>query len=235
MEQFLRTEMLIGKEAVKKLNNSKVIIFGVGGVGGHLALSLARSGVGNITLVDKDKVSVSNINRQAVAFLSTVGKFKCDVMKNMILDINPNASVTVINEFFLPENKNDYDFSQYDYIIDAVDTVSAKIALVECAEKSKVPIISAMGAGNKLDPTAFSVTDIFKTSGCPLARVMRRELKARGIKKLKVVYSTEKAKKPLFNDESDSKRVSPASIAFVPSVAGLIMAGEVVKDIVSQP
>ena len=235
MEQFLRTEMLIGKEAVKKLNNSKVIIFGVGGVGGHLALSLARSGVGNITLVDKDKVSVSNINRQAVAFLSTVGKFKCDVMKNMILDINPNACVTVINEFFLPENKNDYDFSQYDYIIDAVDTVSAKIALVECAEKSKVPIISAMGAGNKLDPTAFSVTDIFKTSGCPLARVMRRELKARGIKKLKVVYSTEKAKKPLFNDESDSKRVSPASIAFVPSVAGLIMAGEVVKDIVSQP
>ena len=235
MEQFLRTEMLIGKESVKKLNNSKVIIFGVGGVGGHLALSLARSGVGNITLVDKDKVSVSNINRQAVAFLSTVGKFKCDVMKNMILDINPNASVTVINEFFLPENKNDYDFSQYDYIIDAVDTVSAKIALVECAEKSKVPIISAMGAGNKLDPTAFSVTDIFKTSGCPLARVMRRELKARGRKKLKVVYSTEKAKKPLFNDESDSKRVSPASIAFVPSVAGLIMAGEVVKDIVSQP
>lgn len=232
MEQFLRTEMLIGKEAVKKLNNSKVIIFGVGGVGGHLALSLARSGVGNITLVDKDKVSVSNINRQAVAFLSTVGKFKCDVMKNMILDINPNASVTVINEFFLPENKNDYDFSQYDYIIDAVDTVSAKIALVECAEKSKVPIISAMGAGNKLDPTAFSVTDIFKTSGCPLARVMRRELKARGIKKLKVVYSTEKAKKPLFNDESDSKRVSPASIAFVPSVAGLIMASEVIKELI---
>lgn len=231
MNQFSRTELLFGKEAIEKLKNKRVAVFGLGGVGGHCALALARSAIGNLDLIDNDVVSITNINRQAVAYMSTIGKPKTEVLRNMILDINPDAVVNVHNTFFLPENKDAFDFTQYDYIIDAIDTVSGKIALVECANSAGVPIISSMGAGNKLDPTAFKVTDIYKTQVCPLARVMRRELKQRGIKSLKVVYSEEKALTPLPSDEQSGKRQTPGSVAFVPSVAGLIIAGEVIKDL----
>ena len=224
---FSRSEMLIGKENIETLKKSSVAVFGIGGVGGHCALALARAGVGKLTLVDNDVVSVSNINRQAVAFCDTVGKLKTEVMKEMILRINPNACVETKNVFFLPENKDEFDFSKYDYIVDAIDTVSGKIALVECAKNQGVKIISSMGAGNKLNPTQFEVADISKTEVCPLARVMRRELKQRGINKLKVVYSKEKALKP--NSKTDER--VPGSISFVPSVVGIIMASEVVKDI----
>ena len=228
---FTRTKLLLGEENMEKLKNAKVAVFGIGGVGGHCAEALARSGVGSIDLIDNDVVSKSNINRQAVAFLSTVGRQKTEVMRDIILDINPQAKVTVHNTFFLPENAENFDFSQYDYVVDAIDTVSGKIALAVCCEKSATPIISSMGAGNKLDPTAFEVSDIFKTEVCPLARVMRRELKSRGIKKLKVVYSKEKALTPLFSDEKKGNSQAPGSVAFVPSVVGLIIAGEVIKDL----
>lgn len=235
INQFSRTELLLGKENMEKLKNARVAVFGIGGVGGHCTLALARSGIGAIDLIDNDVISVTNINRQAVAFLSTIGKPKTEVMQNMIADINPQAKVTVKNIFFLPENSKSFDFSQYDYVIDAIDTVAGKIALVECANAAGVPVISSMGAGNKLDPTAFRVADIYDTKVCPLARVMRRELRARGIESLKVVYSEEKAMTPLPSEEASGKRQTPGSVSFVPSVAGLIMAGEVVKDIVSQP
>ncbi|MBQ5590657.1 MAG: tRNA threonylcarbamoyladenosine dehydratase [Clostridia bacterium] len=230
MENFERTAMLLGDENMQKLKNAHIAVFGIGGVGGHCALSLARCGIGKIDLIDNDVVSKTNINRQAVAYLSTIGKKKTDVMRDMIKDINENVQVNVFNTFFLPENADDFDFSKYDYIIDAIDTVSGKIALVECANKVGTPIISCMGTGNKLDPTAFMVSDINKTSVCPLARVMRKELKARGIKKLKVVYSQENAKPSQIKDVDSGKPI-PASISFVPSVAGLIMSGEVVKDL----
>lgn len=232
-EEFCRTSLLIEEDGIEKLNKSKVAVFGVGGVGGYVVEALARSGVGSFVLVDKDDVSVSNINRQIIALQSTVGKYKVDVMRDRILDINPEANVEVHRTFFLPENSDEFDFSQYTYVVDAVDTVTAKLEIIMKAKEAGVPVISSMGAGNKLDATAFKVTDIYKTNVCPLAKVMRKELKARGVKKLKVVYSEEQ---PMSPDTSklqslEEKKRIPGSVAFVPSVVGLIIAGEVVKDI----
>lgn len=222
--QFSRTENLIGNASLEKLKNARIAVFGIGGVGGYVVEALARAGVFNIDIIDNDTVSITNINRQIIATHSSIGKQKTDVMKARVLDINPQANVNVFNTFFLPENSNDFDFSVYDYIIDAVDTVTAKIELIMKANNSNVPIISSMGTGNKLDPTVFEVSDIYKTSVCPLAKVMRYELKKRGIKKLKVVYSKEQ---PIKNNND---RI-PASISFVPPTAGLIIASEVIKDI----
>ena len=221
-EQFERTSLLIGEEAISKLNNSKVLIFGVGGVGGYVAEALARTGVGSITIVDKDTVSESNINRQIIALHSTVGKDKVDVLKERMLDINPELQVDARKCFFLPDNSHEFDFSQYDYIVDAVDTVTAKLQIIVQAKEAGVPVISAMGAGNKVHPEMFEIADIYKTEMCPLAKVMRRELKNRGIKKLKVVYSKEK---PVYKGDV------PGSIAFSPSVVGLLMASEVIRDL----
>lgn len=234
VNQFSRTELLLGKEAIKKLAASRVAVFGVGGVGGYVAEALARSGVGTIDLIDSDQVSLTNLNRQIIALHSTVGRYKTEVMKERILDINPEAVVYTHNCFFLPETKGEFDFSEYSYVVDAVDTVTAKIELVMEAQKAGTPIISSMGAGNKLDPAAFEVADIYKTSVCPLAKVMRRELKKRGVKKLKVVYSKEIPLTPMeaVEEEMGNKRALPGSAAFVPSVAGLILAGEVIKDLV---
>jgi len=225
-EEFSRTERLLGNAAMERLKNARVAVFGVGGVGGYVAEALARSGVGALDLIDSDTVNLSNINRQIIALHSTVGQFKVDVMKERIADINPDCRVTVHRCFYLPENKDAFDFAQYTYVVDAVDTVTAKIQLVLQAQEAGVQIISSMGAGNKLNPAEFEVADIYKTSVCPLAKVMRRELKQRGVKMLKVVYSREEAIKP-FGDGT-----TPASAAFVPSVAGLIIASEVVKDII---
>ena len=235
-ERFDRTKRLLGAEAMEKLHNSHVAVFGIGGVGGHAVDALVRSGIGTITIVDSDEVAVSNINRQLIATEKTVGRKKVDVMKEHLLEINPAVSVVAYDCFFLPETQEQFDFQQYDYVIDAVDTVTAKIALVEACEKANTPIISSMGAGNKLDPAAFEVADIYKTSVCPLAKVMRRELKKRNIKHLKVVYSKEEPLAPIedadfVSDENRQRRATPGSIAFVPSVAGLILAGEVVKDL----
>lgn len=230
--RFQRTALLLGDEACDKIKNSKVIIFGVGGVGGYAAEALARSGVGSISLVDRDTVSITNINRQIIALSSTVGRYKTEVMKERILDINPEACVTVHNCFYMPENSGSFDFSEYDYVIDAVDTVTAKLEIIMRAKECGVPVISSMGAGNKLDPARFAVADIYKTSVCPLARVMRSELRKRGVKKLKVVYSTEEARRPAGASNPDEHgKISPGSIAFVPSVAGLILASEVIKDL----
>lgn len=240
-KEFSRTANLIGEDAVLKLNNSKVAIFGVGGVGGYVCEALARSGVGTFDLIDKDTVDITNINRQIFATSSTIGKYKAEVMKERILDINKDAVVNIHNCFFLPENSDDFPFEEYDYVVDAVDTVTAKIELVMKAKEKNVPIISSMGAGNKLDPTMFKVADIYKTNVCPLAKVMRRELKKRGVKKLKVVYSEELPIKPA-NAQTDMEKakesnsfvkVAPGSIAFVPSVVGLIIASEVIKDLVA--
>ena len=250
---FARTKLLLGEDALERLSKARVIIFGVGGVGGYVAEALARSGVGHIELVDKDVVDETNINRQIIALHSTVGRHKTEVMKERILDINPDAEVITHNIFYLPKTANEYeeseaydeiDFSKYDYVVDAVDTVTAKLFIIEEADRCKVPVISSMGAGNKLDPTSFKVADIYKTSICPLAKVMRRELKKRGIKKLKCVYSTEEALQ-IKDDKTDGdtsvqdeekgsgrKKKAPGSVAFVPSVAGLIIAGEVVKDLI---
>lgn len=230
-EIFSRTAMLLGEDALKKLENSRVAVFGVGGVGGYCVEALARSGVGSIDIIDNDEVSLSNINRQIIATVDTVGRKKVEVAKERILSINPKARVTAFDLFFLPENADEFNFENYDYIVDAIDTVSGKIALVEQAKKFNIPIISSMGAGNKLNPEMFEVADIFETSVCPLARVMRGELKKRGISELKVVYSKEKALKPVIRSETITKRQIPGSVAFVPSVAGLIIAGEVIKDI----
>lgn len=234
--KFDRTKRLLGADAMTKLNSSHVAVFGIGGVGGHAADALVRSGIGEITIVDSDEVAESNINRQLIATTKTVGRKKVDVMEERLLEINPKVKIHKYCCFFLPETKEDFLFSSYDYVIDAVDTVTAKLALVEACQEYGVPIISSMGAGNKLDPTAFEVADISKTSVCPLAKVMRRELKKRNIKHLKVVYSKEMPLEPqddeLFvSDEVRQRRSTPGSIAFVPSVAGLILAGEVVKDI----
>ena len=230
MEELSRTEMLLGKEAVELLKTKRVIVFGIGGVGGYVCEALARSGIGQIDLVDNDTVSLSNINRQIIALHSTVGRNKVDVMKERIFDINPEIKVNPINMFFIPENSGEIDFSKYDYVVDAIDTVSGKIELVMLAQKSGVPIISSMGAGNKLDPCAFKVSDIYKTSVCPLARVMRNELKKRGVKKLKVVYSEEKP--VAVQAEAFVGKRPPASVAFIPSVVGLIVASEVIKDLI---
>ena len=238
MEQFVRTEMLLGAGAMDKLKNAHVAVFGVGGVGGYVVEALARSGVGKFDLIDNDTVALSNINRQIIATHSTVGKYKVDVMKERILDINPKAEVTVHKCFYLPENADGFDFTKYSYIVDAIDTVTAKLDLIVRAKEAGVPIISSMGTGNKLDPTQLEVTDIYKTSVCPLARVMRTELKKRGIPKLKVVYSKEQPRKvqkketDKINSENTGRiKDVPGSVAFVPSVAGLIIAGVVIDDI----
>ena len=238
-ERFDRTKRLLGAEAMKKLNNAHVAVFGIGGVGGHAVDALARSGIGTITIVDSDEVAVSNINRQLIATTKSVGRKKVQVMKEHLLEINPDIQVEVHDCFFLPETQEQFNFYKYDYVIDAVDTVTAKLALVEACEKAKTPIISSMGAGNKLNPAAFEVADIYKTSVCPLAKVMRRELKKRNIKHLKVVYSKETPLEPIededfVSDEKRQRRATPGSIAFVPSVAGLILAGEVVKDLTKE-
>lgn len=234
-EQDIRTAMMLGEGGMKRLANAHVAVFGVGGVGGHLAEALARAGVGTISLFDNDTVSLSNINRQAVAFHSTLGRPKVEVMRDRILDINPDCRVYPHETFYLPENADDYPLDGYDYIADAIDTVSAKIELAVRAARLGVPMIAAMGAGNRTDPTRFAVTDLFRTSGCPLARVMRRELKARGIKHLKVVFSDEPtfprpADAPVPESDGSHKPI-PASLPFVPSVAGLIMAREIVMEL----
>lgn len=224
-EQFSRTEMLIGSENLAKLANSHVAVFGVGGVGGYAIEALVRSGIGKIDIIDNDKVSISNLNRQIIALHSTIGKYKVDVAKERISDINPNITVNAYKVFYTPETSEQFDFTKYDYIVDAIDTVSGKIELIIQANQAQTPIISSMGAGNKMNPADFEVSDIYKTSVCPLAKVMRQELKKRGIKKLKVVYS----KEPPIKQEG---RRIPASNAFVPSTAGLIIASEVIKDLI---
>ena len=247
LTQFARTELLLGKEAMEKLKNSRVAVFGVGGVGGYVCEALVRSGVGAFDLIDDDKVCLTNLNRQIIATRKTVGQYKTDVMKERMLDINPDIEVNVHKCFFLPENAEEFPFAQYDYVVDAIDTVTAKIELVMKAKEMKVPIISSMGAGNKLDPSAFRVADIYKTKMCPLAKVMRRELKQRGVKKLTGVYSEEKPTRPLEDmaiscrnhcicppgakHKCTERRDIPGSVAFVPSVVGLIIAGEVIKDL----
>lgn len=250
LTQFSRTELLLGKEAMEKLKNAKVAVFGIGGVGGYVCEALVRSGVGAFDLIDDDKVCLTNLNRQIIATRKTVGKYKTDVMKDRILEINPDARVEVHKCFFLPKNADEFPFEEYDYIVDAVDTVTAKISLVMKAQEMNVPIISSMGAGNKLDASQFRVADIYKTKVCPLAKVMRRELKKRGVKKLKVVYSEEQPTRPVEDmaiscrtncicplgaaHKCTERRDIPGSVAFVPSVAGLIIAGEVVKDLAAK-
>ena len=247
LNQFSRTELLLGKEAMNKLENSRVAVFGIGGVGGYVCEALARSGVYSFDLIDDDKVCLTNLNRQIIATRKTVGQYKAEVMRDRILEINPKADVRIHKCFYLPENAADFDFNEYDYVVDAVDTVTAKIELIMRAKESGTPIISSMGAGNKLDASAFRVADIYKTSGCPLARVMRRELKKRRVRHLKVVYSKEPAMTPV--DEMaiscktncicppgtarkcTQRRQVPGSNAFVPAVAGLIVAGEIVRDL----
>lgn len=247
LNQFSRTELLLGKENMENLSKARVAVFGIGGVGGYTVEALVRSGVGAIDLIDDDKVCLTNLNRQIIATRKTVGKYKVDVMKERILDINPDCKVEVHKCFYLPETKDEFDFSRYDYVVDAVDTVTAKVQLVMEAKEKQVPIISSMGAGNKLDPAAFEVADIYKTSVCPLAKVMRRELKKRGVDHLKVVYSREPAMTPVDDmaiscrehcicppgavHKCTQRRAIPGSIAFVPSVVGLIIAGEVIKDL----
>lgn len=231
LNEFSRTELLLGQDGMKKLTSASIAIFGIGGVGSYIAEALARCGVGNITLIDNDEVAVTNLNRQIIALHSTIGKKKVDIAKNRILDINPNANVVALNCFY---TGNEIDLSKFDYIADAIDTVSSKLNLIENAYKQNVPVISSMGTGNKLDPTKLTVTDIYKTEMCPLAKVMRYELKKRNVKKLKVVYSTEKpCKHKSESKEITQKRKTIGSVSFVPSVAGLIIAGEIVKDIIN--
>lgn len=229
--QFLRTEMILGKESTDILAGKKVILFGLGGVGSYTAEALARAGIGSITIVDNDTVSVTNLNRQLCALRSTVGKAKVDVVKERILDINPDCKVIALQKFCLPENSDEFNLSNYDYIADAIDTVSAKIDLAVKAQALGIPIISCMGTGNKLDPTRFTVSDIFKTSGCPLCRVMRTELRKRGVRKLEVVWSPEEPVKPAATNEETGKRQTPGSLPFVPGIAGLIMAGKIILNL----
>lgn len=233
--QFLRTEMLIGKDAVEKLNNSRVAVFGVGGVGGYVVEALSRAGVGNIDIIDNDTISVSNLNRQIIALNSTVGKNKVDVSKARLLDINPNLKVETYKCFFT--RNTEFDFSKYDYVVDAIDTVVGKLELITRAKSANVPIICSMGTGNKMNPTMFEVADISKTSVCPLAKVIRQELKKRRIKKVKVVYSKEMPLKPIVTEDMDVEtkggRIAPASNSFCPAVAGLIIASEVIKDLIA--
>lgn len=235
--QFSRTQLLLGKEAMERLAQSRVAVFGVGGVGGYVCEALVRSGIGAFDLIDNDTVSVTNLNRQIIATHDTIGKYKVDVMRERMHSINPNAAVRTYNSFFLPENADSFPFAEYDYIVDAVDTVTAKLELVVRAAQAGIPIISAMGAGNKLDASCFRVTDIYQTQMDPLAKVMRRELKKRGIDRLKVVWSDEEPISPIQPDDGSAeqpqagRRAVPGSTAFVPAAAGLILAGEVVKDL----
>ena len=250
LNQFSRTELLLGKEAMDKLQNSRVAVFGIGGVGGYVCEALVRSGIGAFDLIDDDKVCLTNLNRQIIATRKTVGQYKTEVMRDRILEINPKAEVRIHTCFYLPENADDFDFSEYDYVVDAVDTVTAKLELIMRAKESGTPVISSMGAGNKLDASAFRVADIYKTKVCPLAKVMRRELKKRGVKKLKVVYSEEQPIRPVEDmaiscrshcicppgakHKCTERRDIPGSVAFVPSVVGVILAGEVVKDLTAE-
>ena len=234
-EEFVRTAMLLGEEAIEKLRKARVAVFGVGGVGGYTVEALARCGVGALDLIDSDTVSRSNINRQILATCSTVGMLKVDAAKTRVLDINPDCMVTTYPIFYLPETAEQFDFTQYDYIVDCIDTVTGKLQLVERAVAAGTPIICSMGTGNKLDPSAFRVADIAKTSMCPLARIMRKELKKRGIGHIKVVYSQEEALTPAVDEEElkrTGKRQIPGSVAFVPGAAGLVLAGAVVKDLI---
>lgn len=230
-DPLIRTRMLLGDEAMERLGRARVAVFGVGGVGGYVVEALARAGIGALDLVDSDTVALSNLNRQIIATRDTLGKKKVEVAAERVHAIRPECVVRTYPVFYLPETAGDFDFSAYDYVVDAVDTVSAKLSLVEEATRRGTPILSAMGAGNKLDPTAFRVADISATAVCPLARVMRVELRKRGIRHLKVVYSEETPKKPKFTDGDGKKRATPGSISFVPSVVGLIIAGEVVRDL----
>lgn len=233
LNEFSRTELLIGSKGLEKLASSHVAVFGIGGVGGYTVEALVRSGLGAIDIIDNDTVSLTNLNRQIYATHSSIGKYKVDVAKNRILDINPNIKINTFKTFYTPETSGEFSFEKYDYIVDAIDTVSGKIELILKASKSNTPIICSMGAGNKMDPTMFEVSDIYKTSVCPLARVMRQELKKRNIKKLKVVYSKEPPIKPSTKTEEITyKKNIPGSNAFVPSTAGLIIAGEVIKDLI---
>jgi tRNA A37 threonylcarbamoyladenosine dehydratase len=250
LNQFSRTELLVGSEGMEKLKNARVTIFGIGGVGGYTVEALARSGVGTLDLIDDDKICLTNLNRQILATRSTVGKYKVDVARDRILDINPNANVNIYKTFYVPDTADQFDFTQYDYVVDAIDTVTGKIELIMQADRTNTPIISSMGAGNKMDASAFKVADIYKTNVCPLAKVMRRELKKRGIKKLKVVYSEEKPMTPIDDmaiscrthcicppgtaRKCTQRRQVPGSNAFVPSVVGLIIAGEVINDILAK-
>ena len=236
MNQFSRTELLIGPEAMERLHRSRVAVFGVGGVGGYVVEALARSGVGTLDLIDNDVVTLTNLNRQIIATHATLGMRKVDAAAERVRDICPETQVHRHNCFFLPENADSFDFTQYDYVVDAVDTVSAKIEIVLRAQAANVPVISSMGAGNKLDPSRFRVADIYQTKVCPLARAMRNLLKRKGVKKLKVVYSEEEALKPLgeVEDAQAGRRATPGSMAFVPAAAGLILAGEVVRDLIAE-
>ena len=236
-EQLSRTELLIGSEGLEKLKNAKVAVFGIGGVGGYVVEALARSGVGAFDLIDSDTVALSNLNRQIIATRDTIGKYKTEIMRERILSICPDTKVEVHNCFYLPETREQFDFAQYDYVVDAIDTVTGKLALVTAAQAAGTPIISCMGTGNKLDPTRFQIADISKTSVCPLARIMRKECAKRGIRHLKVLFSTEDpipSDPTVLTDEElpEGRRALPGSVAFVPSVAGLIIAGEVIKDLI---
>ncbi|MDI9513585.1 MAG: tRNA threonylcarbamoyladenosine dehydratase [Clostridiaceae bacterium] len=235
LHEFSRTELLIGKEALARLKRSKVAVFGIGGVGSFVVEGLARAGIGRLVLVDNDVVSLTNLNRQLIATRKTLGRPKVEVMRERILEINPEAEVTIHQAFYLPDTAPELLQDDYDYIVDAVDTVTAKIDLIVQAKKSEIPVISCMGAGNKMDPTCFKVADIYSTSVDPLAKVMRRELKSRGIDALKVVYSAEPPIKPMKSEEESTKKQIPGSMSFVPPVAGLIIAGEVVKDLIGYP
>lgn len=234
LNQFSRTEMLIGEEGINRLNDSKVAIFGIGGVGSYVAEALARCGVGKFILVDNDKVTITNINRQIIATTKTIGQYKVDLMKQRILDINPEAKIEIYKTFYMPDCNEEILDSSVSYVVDAIDTVTAKIFLVEEATRLNIPVISSMGTGNKLDPSKFEITDIYKTSVCPLAKVMRKELRQRNIKQLNVLYSKEEPVKPRKeNEEKTAKRQVPGSIAFSPSVAGLMIASKVVKDLIN--
>lgn len=233
MNEFIRTQMLLGKESIKKLKNTSVVVFGIGGVGSYVCEALARSGVGRFMLVDNDTVSESNINRQLVALHSTIGRYKTEVMKERIKDINPECTVETKNIFYSHENGECIEFVNYDYIVDCIDTVTSKLYIIEKAYKMNVPIISSMGTGNKLNASEFLISDISKTKICPLARVMRRELKNRQIPKLKVLWSTEEPIKPQVLKDENNNKLPPGSVSFVPSVAGLLIAGEVIKDIIN--
>lgn len=234
--QFSRTALLVGEEAVRRYKDARVAVFGIGGVGGYVVEALARSGIGTLDLIDNDTVSLTNLNRQIIATHSTIGRCKVDVAKERVLDINPEATVNVYRCFYLPETAGQFNFYAYDYVVDAIDTVTGKLELIAQAQRAHTPIISSMGAGNKLDASAFEVADIYETSVCPLAKVMRRELKKRGIKKLKVVYSRETPLVPGTGEEqANGRRQIPGSIAHVPAAAGLILAGEVLRDLMSGP
>lgn len=235
LDRFSRTQLLLGEEGMKKLKNAHVAVFGVGGVGGYVVEALVRSGIGAIDIFDNDTVSITNINRQIIALTDTIGEYKVDIMKQRALSINPDIVINAYKCFYMPDNADDYDFTKYSYIVDAVDTVTAKIEIIMRAKAADVPVISSMGAGNKLDASQFEVADIYKTSMCPLARTMRYELKKRNVRKLKVVYSKEKPIKPApdKNQESVGNKAVPGSVAFVPAVAGLIAAGEVINDIIN--